>query len=64
MEGLLVVWKDFLWIWKDLRDVEGFGKVSGDLEEFGRIWKSFLGSGRISVPLERIGGAFGQRWDG
>ena len=43
MEGLLVVWKDFLWIWKDLRDVEGFGKVSGDLEEVGRIWKWFLG---------------------
>ena len=45
-------------------DVEGFEKVSGDLGEFGRIWKGFLGFGRISVPLERIGGAFGQRWDG
>ena len=63
MEGLLVVWRIFAGF-RRLRDVEGFGKVSGDLEEFGRIWKSFLGSGRISVPLERIGGAFGQRWDG
>ena len=61
VEGRLVVWKDFL---EGSGDVERFEKVSGDLGEFGRIWKGFLGFGRISVPLERIGGAFGQRWDG
>ena len=56
MERLLVVWKDFLWIWKDLgmwkdlkkflgiwENLEGFGKVSWDLEGFPCPWKGLEG---------------------
>ena len=38
-------------------DLEGFGKVSGDLEKLKKSWKGFLGFGRSSVPLEKIGRA-------